>query len=229
MSALQKFRLVKIIIVLIVLTFGITGAAAIVAQSSPAGAWGTIHVDGNPAGMAIALDGISSGVVPPSGVLVLDQIPIGGHTVGAAMAGYQEKETLVEVLDGQITKIRIELTAISTGTLEINSNPVNVQVYLDDLYKGITPVTLTGVPVGDHTILLRLTGYQDWSSPVTITPGGQQIVSGTLERSAAPQSGAGQPAAIPAAVPTAAAGGLPGPVILGVFIVMAGCFLTSRR
>ena len=220
MTGSQKFPSGRILIVLIMITFGITGAGAIVASSAPEGAWGTIHVDGDPAGMAITLDGISYGAVPSSGVLVLDKIAIGGHTVGAAMEGYQEKETQADVLDGQITKIRVDLAAISAGTLEISSTPTNVQVYLDDTYKGITPVTLTGVPVGAHTIILKLTGYQDWSSPVTITPGGQQIVAGTLQR-----SGTGQPAAMP----TAAAGGLPGPAILGVFIVMVGCFLASRR
>jgi len=205
-------------------TFVTTGAFAIGVVSPPVGVWGTVHVDGVPVGMAITLDGVSYGVVPDSGVLVMDQIPLGGHTLGATMPGYQGKETPITVLDGQITKVRVELTAISTGTLTVDSNPTNVQVYLDDVYKGITPVTLTGVQAGSYTILLRLAGYQDWSSPVTVRPGDQEIVSGTLER-----TGLDSRAAQPVASSTPASASPPGIALLGVFIAMAGVFFSSRR
>ncbi|MFH0966113.1 MAG: PEGA domain-containing protein [Methanobacteriota archaeon] len=210
--------------IVILLVFAVPGTLAIVAFSTPEGAWGTVHVDGEPVGMSITLDGITSGVVPSSGVLELPQIPIGGHSIGATMEGYQGKETPLTVFDGQISKVRIDLIAIGTGTLTVDSNPTNVQMYLDDVYKGITPVTLTRIPVGGHMVLLKLAGYQDWSSPVTVTAGGQELVSGTLERTA-PDSGDGKPVATSAA----AAGSLPGVVIFGVFISMVGCFLIYPR
>lgn len=200
-------------VVLLVIT-GSGAAIVMVEEPTPVPISGSIHVDGVPVGMAVSLDGVPYGNVPESGVLELVQIPIGGHTIGATMSGYEQKDTQITVLDGQITRVRVELVAIRTGSLEVQSTPQNVQVYLDDLYKGITPVILNDVSSGDHMVILKLDGYQDWSSPVTITPGGEQIISGTLERKSS--GGTGQPAP----VATSSAGILPGVVLIGIFVSM---------
>lgn len=200
--------------VLVALVFSTMIVTAVSVVATPTGPSGTIHVDGSPVGMAISVDDIPYGTLPDSGILEIVQIPIGSHTLGAAMEGYQPKDTLISVLDGQITKVRVELREIKTGILEIQSNPTNVQVFLDDMYKGITPMTLTTVPTGNHTVLLKLNGFQDWTSPVTINPDGQQLVSGTLTRLTS-ASLAQQPAAL-----ATQAGGLPGMVVLGLFVTL---------
>lgn len=213
----MKFStLIPLSSVLTTLLFCTMGVSAVTvgAEYTPTGPSGTIHVDGVPVGMEITLDGVPYGTLSDSGVLEIAQIPIGDHTLVAAMEGYQPKDTLVTVLDGQITKVRIELKEVETGTLVVQSNPTNVQVYLDDAYKGITPVTLTGLSTGSHTVQLKLPGFEDWTSLVMITTDGQQLVSGTLPRlssASVPQ----QPAGL-----ATQAGGFPGMVILAFFIAM---------
>jgi hypothetical protein len=191
-------------------------AVAMMEEPTPFVPTGTVHVDGYPVGMKVTLDKIPYGEVPYSGVFEIAQVPIGEHVIGAEMAGFQGKETLVTVSEGQITKIRVELLTKGSGTLDIQSNPPNVQVFLNDVYKGITPVILTDVPLGNHMVLLKLAGYQDWSSPVTLSPGDTQEVFGTLRRVSdgqppvsLPETSKGASAGIPAFI-----------VVFGIFFAM---------
>jgi hypothetical protein len=65
------------------------------------------------------------------------------------------------------------------GSIAVSSSPAGASVYLDNAIKGITPVTLEGVPNGAHNLLLRLDGYQDYTSAITVMAG-QQPVSASL-------------------------------------------------
>jgi hypothetical protein len=49
-------------------------------------------------------------------------------------------------------------------------------VYLDSVYQGTTPLTISSIAAGSYTILLELSGYADWSESVTVTSGNQTTV-----------------------------------------------------
>lgn len=57
----------------------------------------------------------------------------------------------------------------STGRIYFTSIPPGADIYLDNAYKGLTPLTLEGVPNGNHVIVLRLDPYEDASRTVTLT------------------------------------------------------------
>lgn len=76
----------------------------------------------------------------------------------------------------------------STGTLRIRSSPPGAGVYLDNVIRGISPLTLDAVPNGRYAILLRRDGYQDYTTDVVVT-GDAPLVSAELVP---------QPAATPA-------------------------------
>ena len=58
---------------------------------------------------------------------------------------------------------------LGTGTLQFSSSPQGAQIYLDNQYQGTTPSTLSGIPVGAHTLEFRYPGYQSWDSNITVT------------------------------------------------------------
>jgi hypothetical protein len=58
-----------------------------------------------------------------------------------------------------------------TGTLDIRSVPAGADVVVDGIVQGTTPVELTGVPEGSHTVVLSLAGYSNSTSTVTIVAG----------------------------------------------------------
>ena len=64
------------------------------------------------------------------------------------------------------------------GTLP--SEPQGAGIYIDTVYRGITPQIVDNVPKGSHTLLVRQAGYQDWTTQVQVTVGETAQVSATL-------------------------------------------------
>ena len=71
-------------------------------------------------------------------------------------------------------------TVITTGTVQISSNPSGALALLDGAEKGTTPVTITDVPAGSHTVQIMKEGYLDHQESVTVTAGQTSTVNATL-------------------------------------------------
>ncbi len=65
----------------------------------------------------------------------------------------------------------------TTGTLTITSNPPGAKVYVDSIYRGLSPVTLQSMAPGSYDVLLELEEYSDWQSTVEVTAGQPTTVS----------------------------------------------------
>jgi PKD repeat protein len=68
-------------------------------------------------------------------------------------------------------------------TLAISSTPPGATVFIDNVMKGITPVTLTDTAIGTHHVLLRKTGYDDYTRSIVIEPATPVTVGATLSKS----------------------------------------------
>jgi len=66
------------------------------------------------------------------------------------------------------------------GRIIATSHPQGAKVYLDNVYRGTTPLNLDRVATGQHQIKLVKTGYQDWSSYVSVSPSRTTTVSADL-------------------------------------------------
>ena len=69
---------------------------------------------------------------------------------------------------------------VTTGTLVVQSNPTASNVRLDGAYRGITPMTISGISAGDHTLRVEKTGYYPWENLVTIVAGETNEVTAAL-------------------------------------------------
>lgn len=211
MSSFHPFMVTGIFscLLLFFLFFPVAGVASPELSGDYYQATGTLHVDGSPVGMEVALDGRVAGQVPESGVLIIDNIAVGEHAITASFPGYDNQEVWVNVPDGLPAEVRIDLTRQSMGSLDISSSPPNVQIYVDDLYKGVTPAVVE-VQAGSHMVMLRLAGFQDWSAQTDVAGGEITALSGTL----VPVSGA----------PVSTPSGGPSFLVTMLFIV-AGCMV----
>jgi hypothetical protein len=59
----------------------------------------------------------------------------------------------------------------NTGALSVTTTPAGVSIFIDGVQRGVSPATIPGLAPGDHTLLLKLDGYTDLSTPVSITAG----------------------------------------------------------
>jgi hypothetical protein len=66
------------------------------------------------------------------------------------------------------------------GRIVATSQPQRAKVYLDNVYKGKTPLNLDRVTAGQHRIKMVMAGYQDWSSYVSVSASRTTTVSADL-------------------------------------------------
>jgi hypothetical protein len=155
---------------------------------------GSILVYSNPSGASVYHDGMYQGTTKPGDALDLTGILPGTHTILFQLQNYQDYTSQVEVHAGQVSQVNADLTPANTpsqsGILFISSNPQGANVFLDNAFMGITPLTIPSVTAGNHTLLLRLAGYTDYSTLLTISPGQAVQVQAALNPAATP-TGAG--------------------------------------
>ena len=76
----------------------------------------------------------------------------------------------------------LKLIPATAGSIAITSSPSGANAHLNNAYKGITPLTISDVDPGTHTIKLTLEDYLDWSQNVTVTAGETYDVHATLTK-----------------------------------------------
>ena len=88
----------------------------------------------------------------------------GTYKVSVELTGYRDYDQTVTAGAGQTVTLNanlVPITAAAAGEISISSTPSGANVFVDNEYKGITPVTIPGVASGTRDVLLKLTGYQD--------------------------------------------------------------------
>ncbi len=66
----------------------------------------------------------------------------------------------------------INAAAPVNGTISFSTNPSGAGAYLNSVYQGKTPITISNVTPGtSYRILYQKSGYNDWSSTFTVTAG----------------------------------------------------------
>lgn len=142
---------------------------------------GTVSLAVNPPGAEVYLDGILMGTVDQSGIFALRDIPAGYRIVQITLDGYQDWYERVFAEANMNTKVRVRLTPVTTGSLQVTSTPSSANVLVNGHIVGITPVTVPDIPGGQVKVTITLPGYLDFQAETSIIPGQTVPVSGTLQ------------------------------------------------
>ncbi|MBR1368661.1 hypothetical protein RJ53_03715 [Methanocalculus chunghsingensis] len=70
--------------------------------------------------------------------------------------------------------------AADTGSIEIISDPDNVEVYITNQFRGYTPITISDLRPGLTRISLKKPNYQNWDGVAYIIPGSTARLEPTL-------------------------------------------------
>ncbi len=138
-------------------------------------AYGSITITSIPSGAAVSLDGSQRGTTP---AIFHDIVP-GSHEVTLSQKGYDDWTQAVSVGSGQTAAINANLVftkepASLTGLLAVTTDPPGAEVYIDGVFKGVSPITIPGLSDGEHTIVLTMQDYANTTSNLTITAGQTQ-------------------------------------------------------
>jgi hypothetical protein len=149
--------------------------------------YGDLQIQSNPVGAAVYVNNNYKGTTFSSSALYVTQLAPGTYSVRITLPDYLPYTQTALVTMGGVYAINANLVQVTpgptpyiNGQITVGSNPSGANIYLDNAYRGLTPLTLNNIAQGNHTIILKLNGYQDWPSLVNVLAGSSSGVSGTL-------------------------------------------------
>jgi len=170
---------------------------------------GSVSLTTNPPGAFLYVNGVYAGQTSVGSPLLFPQAPAGTYSILITKSGYQDYTENVIVEAGKVYTLTITLTPVqkpTTGGISVISSPSQSEVFLNNAFKGLTPITLDELTPGTYTVLLKLSGYQDWQTTQQVIAGQTSQISATL---------------IPVSTPTPTQTGLlPLTVIAGIGILI---------
>lgn len=113
-----------------------------------------LDIKSRPSGAEVLINGISKGDTP----LNVDRIPAGKVELEIKAQGCEPYKNLLTLSAGQIESITAVLEPIPS-TLEVSSIPDGARVYVDNEFRGTTPLKLTDLEPGDYRVRAEKRGY----------------------------------------------------------------------
>jgi hypothetical protein len=123
---------------------GSTASGGTVAAASSVG---TVHVQSTPPGATVLLNGQDRGETPATLLLAAGDYQL------EVVRGAQRQPLVVKVKAGAEAAYKVVLAgAAETGGVRVSSDPGGVPVAIDGARRGITPLTVSDLSPGEHTV-----------------------------------------------------------------------------
>jgi hypothetical protein len=127
----------------------------------------SLTVDSEPVGAKLVLNGADKGVTP----CTLDRVPEGDSTVELTMEGYTPFHQTIKLVSGQKGESLKAVLKPLMCEIKVVSIPPKARVYLDNQFKGETPIDLTDLAPGTYRIRAELRGYEIVARSVPVKGG----------------------------------------------------------
>jgi len=139
---------------------------------------GSLTVTSSPRGALITIDGKTEGLTTPA--TIRDLTMRSRHSIRVTLSGYlPQVRDRIEIRSDTTETLRFTLIPV-THDLTIRSDPDSAQVVWDGSPKGPTPLVITEIREGEHSLELTLEGYQPYSTRIAV-PGSGGVHSVRLE------------------------------------------------
>jgi CheY-like chemotaxis protein len=138
----------QVAVVAVVLTLGVTGRAYWLKTVS-APKIGVAVLESLPSGSQVLVDGQVVGLTPFTTTL-----SAGPHRVDFKYRAKIRTVDIVVAQGGRTTEL-VDWSPKTTGRLQVNSEPAGARVLIDNVARGVTPLTLDDVALGSHTVVLE--------------------------------------------------------------------------
>ena len=172
---------------------------------------GTLVLSSSPNETSVVVNNEYKGKTP----LTLAGLEPGTYNVTFSRFGYIKFFTPVNVRPGSVLEVTASLKP-ETGGLAVSTSPAGARVAVDGADTGISPVTITSLPAGTHTLNVSAAGYTSQEQVVKVIANQTRAVSLVLTP-LSPVSG------------NRAAGLVPATLLAGVIAVLLAAVYRSRR
>ncbi len=141
---------------------------------------GSIRIISEPVGAEVYLDGNYFGMTVEDTPLDISDMLEGTYTLKFIRGGYYDWEGEILVLAKMERFVKVSLIA-KPGAMNIYSEPAGAEIYMDNNYMGVTPLSLKKVAEGEHEIRLVKEKYKEWTQRVFVRSFQPSDVKATLE------------------------------------------------
>ncbi|MCG7855164.1 MAG: PEGA domain-containing protein, partial [Methanoregulaceae archaeon] len=139
---------------------------------------GDLQVTSTPTGASVFVNGNYKGFTPVDDSLDINDLAPGTYTVVVKKSGFQDYSTQVTIEAGKKVQMHAQLQTApvtpTTATAEIVSTPSGAEVYVNNVFLGITPLSFQNVTPGTYAVEIRMEGYTRYSTTGQVV-GGQNI------------------------------------------------------
>ena len=129
---------------------------------------GVIECVSEPAGATVQVNGIVRGTTPCR----IDRVPKGYATFVFKLRGYEDEKRELRIVPGDVQALSLSMKG-KAAKLSVLSYPDGARVTIDDNYAGKTPLTVSPVRPGVHTIKAELPGYAPVFKTIMMANGGE--------------------------------------------------------
>jgi hypothetical protein len=140
-----------------------------------------LFLSSDPAGADVFINGAKqSGQTP-----VTLPLAAGEYKLTLRLQGYEPYSTAVQVKDNAQTELALKLTARSSGRVawaQVDTMPKGAEIYVDGAPTGKATPSRVELPIGLHTVTLRLAGFKEVRRTVEVSDGGTVTVAAWLKR-----------------------------------------------
>ncbi len=133
---------------------------------------GLALVTSKPEGAEISYNNASLGQAP----LLLTTLNPGTHRLTLSLPGFQNKNVDLVIEDRTPIKLEVDLMSAS-GTLNIETDPSDAEVFINGISRGKTPTTIDRIPEGSVTIDIKTAGYEPHTRQVSLAAGEVQKIN----------------------------------------------------
>lgn len=145
-------------------------------------------VHSTPEGASVSIDGTEHGVTP----VAVRGLALGVRTVVVSRPGYRPAQRQVTLtsdrpsrtLEVGLARMAVPASAPSAardGALVVDSRPAGATVTIDGRAAGVTPLMVSAIAPGSHTVRIERPGYRPVSTTVVVTAGQRARVAARLE------------------------------------------------
>ena len=129
------------------------------------------------------------GIINAGGAGGNNRVDLGTYTLRVSKVGYVQHVSTTDIASPNSVNANnqivynytiVDVALVQTGSLSVTSSPTGAQIYVDNVYKGLTPRTVTYLAPGERAVRLVKSGYQDYNTLVTVNSGQTTTLSATL-------------------------------------------------
>ena len=151
----------------------------------------SIFLDNKNIGRAPFQDKVTSGnytikLVPDSSTKQLASWE-GNITIGPNLLTYINADLHESDLSSAIDVLWLEKISSKQSELSVTTNPDGASLLVDDVTRGVTPISLSDITTGDHTVTVTSVGFLTRTLKIRTTPGYRLIATMKLGLSSGTQ------------------------------------------